>query len=216
MTTGGQFDIPTVTRSFETSLRELKTEYVDFLMLHDCSLDDLRVPELLRFLEAMKQQGKVKRFGLATYSGTIEEAVLRYPEYADVVQFPSSAASPSIRKVRKAGSRLTITHSALGACLNLAHGIMQQNSRIAAQLRERFRIDARNKTELATLLVRYAITENPGGLVLFSSTSEENINRNHQATTKGPLSSDEIEVIDGVLATPPASVGASAGSGNDR
>jgi aryl-alcohol dehydrogenase-like predicted oxidoreductase len=213
MTVGGQFDIPTITRSFETSLRELKAEYVDYLLLHDCTIDDLRAPELIVFLEDMKRQGKVRRFGLATDAATIRQAVISHPEYADVLQFPSSAVVPNIRKMLNTETRLVITHSALGTCLNLAHDKLQQHFQSAARLRERFGIDSQNKSELAKLLMRYAITENPGGLVLFSSTSEDNIGKNHQAAMQGTLSKDEIALLDSVLAdsSPPL-----AASGTNR
>jgi len=55
-----------VTRSLEGSLKRLQTDYVDVLQLHNPSLDELEAkPEIIENLETLKQQGKLREWGLS-------------------------------------------------------------------------------------------------------------------------------------------------------
>ena len=57
--------------SIERSLRRLRTDHVDLLQLHTCSLDVLRQGDVIKVLEKAKRQGKTRYIG---YSGTNENA----------------------------------------------------------------------------------------------------------------------------------------------
>ncbi|MDZ4772207.1 MAG: aldo/keto reductase [Planctomycetota bacterium] len=55
-----------VVKSIERSLRRLKTDVVDLVNLHSCSLDELKKGECIEGLETAKKQGKTRYIG---YSG---------------------------------------------------------------------------------------------------------------------------------------------------
>ncbi len=57
--------------SIERSLRRLRTDHVDLLQLHTCSLDVLRQGDVIKVLEKAKRQGKTRYIG---YSGSNENA----------------------------------------------------------------------------------------------------------------------------------------------
>jgi aryl-alcohol dehydrogenase-like predicted oxidoreductase len=64
-TTGGQFNVATMQQSVEASLRALRTDYVDLLFLHEPAADVLTHEDLMRALEALVRQGKVRSFGVS-------------------------------------------------------------------------------------------------------------------------------------------------------
>jgi len=70
--------------SIDRSLRRLRTDHVDLLQLHSCSLDILRRGDVIKVLEKAKHAGKTRYIG---YSGNNEDA--RYAirtEVFDVLQ----------------------------------------------------------------------------------------------------------------------------------
>jgi aryl-alcohol dehydrogenase-like predicted oxidoreductase len=61
-----------VVQSIERSLRRLRTDAVDLVLLHSCSLDELKKGECIAGLEDAKRQGKTRYIG---YSGDSQAAL---------------------------------------------------------------------------------------------------------------------------------------------
>jgi aryl-alcohol dehydrogenase-like predicted oxidoreductase len=61
----GQFDVARLRSSFETSLRELRTEYVDLLILHAAPASVLEQDDLLEAMGRLVEQGKVRMAGIS-------------------------------------------------------------------------------------------------------------------------------------------------------
>ena len=174
----GIFDIPAITASLETSLRQLKTDYVDFLLLHECSIQDMERPELLEFLEEVKRKGKIRYYGLAATAPVTEVALVRFQEYARVVQFPSSAFEPTIDRLDLRSGPAIFTHSPLSQGFAQLYSELSRDLPWAAQWSSRLGIDCLNRSALGRLALHFALQMNPAGVVLFASASESNIRCN--------------------------------------
>ena len=63
------FSVSAIRNSLEGSLQRLRTDYIDLLQLHNPGVDRLNVsPEIAQLLAKLKQEGKVRAFGLSAKS----------------------------------------------------------------------------------------------------------------------------------------------------
>jgi aryl-alcohol dehydrogenase-like predicted oxidoreductase len=169
----GTFTVEQARQSLETSLRALRTDYVDVFLMHDCRLEDCS-PELLEFLESAVAAGKVRGFGVGTSvesAASIRELV---PEFASVLQFEHSLLCPAVDKVDPAGTHATITHGAL-AGLDRFRAYLASNEELCSDWSAELGLDLYTDAVLAGLMLQYAVRTNTRGPTLFSSTKPANV-----------------------------------------
>lgn len=97
------FDTRALERSVEGSLRRLRTDYIDRLLMHEplTPLDESERGELCITVERLKREGKIREFGVAGSAASI--GYVRESVPIDVVQLPlSDALSISPRRERVA------------------------------------------------------------------------------------------------------------------
>ncbi len=165
----GCFDLPTVRESVETSLRQLRTETIDFLLLHDCTLDDLADPELLRYLEDLQRAGTVRQFGVGTSFDVAAGAHLAYPAFSDVVQFANNPWQPNMLDAGWTSGSMVFTHSAVGPAFAKIRPALAADPALAARWSNQLGFDAMDSQKLGEALLAAALAANPNGCVLFSS-----------------------------------------------
>ncbi len=85
--TSGQFSVRVLRASFETSLRELKTDYVDMLLLHSPPAEVLDQDDLLEAMGRLVDDGKVRMAGISGEQSVIAETFHRRPAVLTTVQF---------------------------------------------------------------------------------------------------------------------------------
>jgi D-threo-aldose 1-dehydrogenase len=173
----GAFSLPEMTHSVNRSLRELRTDYLDLLLLHECSPDDARKPEIEDFLERLQAQGKIRVFGIATHFPDTCRILKEAPRIAQVAQFASDALNRNRRALPPERAQLVITHTPIKQVLPRLIAHLASDPTAAARWRERTGLAADDRAGIAHLLLSDAMTENTGGIVLFSTTRPERIIR---------------------------------------
>src|ERR1700712_582263 len=82
-----QFSPATLQSSLETSLRQLRTDYVDMLLMHEPPASVLEQEDLLEALGRLVEQGKVRMAGIAGEQPVVLEMFKKRPPVVQVAQF---------------------------------------------------------------------------------------------------------------------------------
>jgi aryl-alcohol dehydrogenase-like predicted oxidoreductase len=89
----GQFTVEVLQASIETSLRKLRTDYVDILLLHGAPIEVLDQSDLLEAMSLLVQAGKVRVAGLSGSHAVVAELFRRSPGPLTSAQFAMDPAS---------------------------------------------------------------------------------------------------------------------------
>jgi len=163
-----------IQRSVETSLRKLKRERLDALLLHEPAPEDVR-EELVRKLDDLKRAGKIAAVGLAAAPKSTKSLLSRYPGAFQIVQIPAASAG----KIGALPAGVTtIVHSVLGARLDRSLALANANGDAARQFETDTSVSPADREGMAHLLLRAAMARNPDGVTLFSSSRLENVRSN--------------------------------------
>ena len=194
-----RFRVSDARDSLETSLRELRTDYIDLYLLHECELADCSA-ELLEFLRASQAAGKIRAFGTGTALANTQKICAGSSGYSGVVQIRSSLISPCVRSISAIDDRLQDGRRAV-----ITHGSMEALSTLIERLRDDcgfrasfadFGLNADNTTALAGLLLHHALHVNPRGIVLFRSSIPARIAGNLRAFMSQSFSAAQLERLD--------------------
>jgi D-threo-aldose 1-dehydrogenase len=147
-----RYDVATARRSLETSLRELRTDYLDMLFLHGPSTADaIDLDGLGAFLEDRRSAGQIRAWGLAGAREECRSLARRLPD-GTILQLGEDIFSRETPGAREPAAQVVF-------------GILVEAlPRIAA-----VRPDTPSD-EIASLLLADALQANPSATVLFSTT----------------------------------------------
>jgi D-threo-aldose 1-dehydrogenase len=175
---GRSYDVASARRSLETSLRELRTDYVDILLLHGPSVSDaIDADGLVEFLEDRRRIGQLRAWGLAG-------------ERRDCLTLAASLPGAAIVQIREdLFMRDTLADEPR---VNVVFGVLSSAlARIADESdRPHARADA-----LAPLLLADALHANPAGVVLFSTTQPRRVDTVDRAIALSTGDRAELEAF---------------------
>lgn len=171
----GRFSPAAVEASVRKSLSELGTDYLDALLLHEIEPRQMS-DHLASLLTTMKRQGRIRAVGLATSAPNTLALQRAYGALFEIVQIP--AASLIHTGIAAFAPARVILHSVVGAHLSAAFDRIDADFAAKHGLSVRPLHAEETRRRLAELLLRTALTRNPGGVVLFASTNEAHIRLN--------------------------------------
>ena len=191
---GGAFSAAEASASLETSLRALGTDRVDVLLLHEGTLADAARDDLLAFLDAQRQRGTVRAFGLGSAAATLGDDATRVPQAHRVLQFENSVCSPTREMMRGAGERAIITHSALRDLPRLRAAIAA-DPRSAREASAECGQDLVDPAALSAMLLQWALHSNADGIVLTGTTRAAHLDANVRAANTPTASVRQLEAF---------------------
>jgi D-threo-aldose 1-dehydrogenase len=180
----GAFGLADLARSVDCSLKALRTDYLDILLLHECGLADVQQADVLGFVERLRTAGKIRSFGIATDHVTTIEILKEKPAIAPIVQFASDAFNRNVTRICAERIGLIVTHTPIRRALPPLAAHLLTDPAAAADWEKRTGIARIDRAGIANLLLADAVAENAGGVVLFSTSRPERI---AQAVTTGTV-----------------------------
>ncbi|MDB5619671.1 aldo/keto reductase [Tardiphaga sp.] len=163
--------------SVEESLRRLRTDYVDVLALHRPTVEELVHQDIIRAVERVVQDGKVRAISVAGDIGAGMTALDESLPYR-FVQIANTPLEPNLEKLKERAHshRTFITHGTF-SCLDQIIARINAQKEILVALDE---LGYRGSpTEIAAaFLADYAFATNSAGVTLISMFQKEHLDFN--------------------------------------
>jgi aryl-alcohol dehydrogenase-like predicted oxidoreductase len=160
--------------SLENSLRLLRTDFIDVLLLHEAEAHDLGDDGLLRFLEESVSEGKIGSFGVGSDSAKIPALLNDRAAYCRVVQHDWSVLNaPDPTSVA-----FHIHHRALTDRLHTLHAALASDVAGCRRWSDVTRCDLARREVLASLMLKAALVLYPNTILLVSSKNPAHIREN--------------------------------------
>jgi D-threo-aldose 1-dehydrogenase len=206
------FSAASASASLERSLRQLGTDHVDLLLLHDPAPGGVRSDDVCGYLEGALQAGKIRAWGL---SGELDPtlAVARaLPAGKPVLQVRDDILTRSLSSISTDAFPARIAFGVIGRAVEpiVAHVTADPGRR--RRWREAVGCDCGEPETTASLLLRHALRDNRAGTVLFSTINAHRIEAaaaaaNADDESAGPDLNAFVGLVDGELRTSGATAG---------
>lgn len=186
--------------SIETSLRALRLESLDLLLIHNTGVDHAECPRIQTCLEEAQQQGKICFFGASCYGEEAPLAVLRRPSFRALqvpfnlldqkmnrAVFPAAAAQGAAIFVRSAYLRGVLTrqvHSAPEQLARLKQAALQALALLGAEV-----------DSLAEAALRFCLSFEAVSSVVIGVKTVAELEANLADASRGPLSSERMSQL---------------------
>jgi D-threo-aldose 1-dehydrogenase len=166
------FDAAGAGRSLRASLRRLRTDYVDLLLLHDPAPGSVRSAGLQEFLEGARTSGLIRSWGL-TGAPEIAGRVARAFTEVPVLQVQRDILAPPVTDLPS--SSALISYGVLGDPLRRISEYLRANDANREAWAAAVGADCGDPRVLASLLLRSAFQDRQSVVVLFGATRTPHI-----------------------------------------
>lgn len=180
-----RFSVDAARQSLDASLAALRTDYIDILLLHAPMPEDVD-PELVEFLDSAVRGGKLRACGVA---GSIDQVLALQRDWPLL----------AIRQFR--GGILRRSHRLLVGVAgpSLIHSPFEGASQLLIWARahadelSRVGLPSVGPKELHLLMLGYALSAAPGGVVICSMLSPYHVRENAAAIDMPPFTREQIQ-----------------------
>jgi aryl-alcohol dehydrogenase-like predicted oxidoreductase len=196
----GEFTVAGLRASLEASLRDLRTDRIDMLFLHEATVAAIHQQELMVELDALVHAGKVLKVGLYAQTEVIAACMESRHETLTAMQFGADCFNPVATGFGRNNPRgvFLIGNHPFGsgervARIRAALTRMSRDETVSTGLREKLRSDDWDMLLEAILGV---VLEGIGiHALVFSMMREEHLRANVRAIENSRFTDAELEVI---------------------
>lgn len=196
----GQFSVETLRSSFETSLRELKTDYVDMLLMHNPPLSSAKQDDLLEAMGRLVDTGKVRMTGVSADGEVISAILNDHSPVLKAAQFPLNLFSMELARQTPsaAESMFLIANHPFGGAEGIVRGRMEleslrQDKSLPKELREK--LDPLDETLVPELVLNCILQATGVSVVIPSMLQPEHLKNNIRAVEQCRFSPAELELL---------------------
>jgi diketogulonate reductase-like aldo/keto reductase len=196
----GQFSVEGLRASLETSLQQLRTDYIDLLFLHEASADAIHQQDLMAELNSLVQAGKVLRVGLYANADVIAEGMTHGSAVLSAMQFGADPFDPVVAGFAGSNHRgaLLIGNHPFGSNLRVAQvaatlAAVSRDESVAEDLRDKLRGADWQMLLEATLGV--ALNGMGTHALVFSMMREAHVRANARAVVSCRFTSEELALL---------------------
>lgn len=169
------YSVQSARASLHRSLKELGTDYVDVLMLHDPTGENVAsAPELAAFLDLQITKGTLRAWGIASDVVEPTDPVIALARRSQALQFRDDLFTPA-PAVANGVTQGAITFGIMERALPLLNDYFGRSEEAARTWGDRLGFDVCDRVSLPNLLVRQALRRNKFGPVLISSTRADRV-----------------------------------------
>jgi D-threo-aldose 1-dehydrogenase len=170
---GPKFEAAAMSQSLDISLKALRSERIDILLLHEVDAGELS-DELILTLERAEQDGKIGAWGIGSALHKINRMAAGPLIHARVLQFEWA---PTASLQSKYPGTLVIGHGAIAGMFAPLSSLLE-NGVLCRSWSERTGLDLTDHRELARAILAAALASNADGMVLFWSSNLDRVRAN--------------------------------------
>jgi aryl-alcohol dehydrogenase-like predicted oxidoreductase len=200
----GHFDVATLRASLETSLRALRTEYVDVLLAHEAPASAMAQEDLIAELQKVVSEGKARRVGISSTGMDVAKIAMHGPALLSVLQYPATEIDDwpedfAPERMRMANHPFGGVAAAKRVAKLLA--AMTKDARLDSALREKLQGDAEERlAEYRFARAMRGSTPRRHGsrphVIVASMLKIEHLRANVAAIASDRFSADDVSVIE--------------------
>jgi len=194
----GHFDVATLRSSLAQSLRQLRTEYVDVLLVHEAPEDVYRRDDLMAELAKVVAEGKARRAGIASTAKVAAYGWAANLPVIQALQFPAFFLGPSRWEETHLAARFMMVNHVFGGVKHAQQAmkllrVMREDNGVDVALREKLRGDLRER--LAEVAFAAVLRATKAHVVVASMLKPENLRANVAAMESERFSPEEVAAI---------------------
>jgi len=172
------FSVENARTSLDKRLTELNTDYIDYYLMHEATLEAANSDDMICFLDNKIKEGKILKFGIGTAFSHIHNDCNLFNCNYYVFQFENNIFNENLLKIKNSDSKLLVTYSVFKDFNTINQWLDKAEVQNIRKYSNEIGIDIKDNNVIAGMFLYHSALSNPNGITLFSSTRGINISNN--------------------------------------